>query len=132
MILGFKLFFPDGEMTGFPGLILLGIKIHSLRKGNRWRAGMSIQMATGVRTKKYDQFNKNLQQLQTCKSVQDIAIYHASRLIVTVDGRDLSNSEMKRLFKNDGLTREEFINWFVPKFGDQFHGQIIHWTDFKY
>lgn len=132
MILGFKQKFANGEMTCFDALIVLGLKIHSIRAGYRWRKGMSIQMAHGVRTNHYQQFNKELPQLQTCMSVQDIAITHGSSLIITVNGKYLTKSEIKYLIKNDGLTRSEFIEWFVPNVGDQFCGQIIHWTDFNY
>lgn len=50
MILGFK--------PQFKPLILDGTKIHTIRedKNDRWKVGTKIQMASGVRTKNYEQF----------------------------------------------------------------------------
>jgi hypothetical protein len=70
MILGFKTHFPDGTPTDFERKILEGEKIHTLRLGHRWKPGTPIQMANGVRTTKYRQFNKKRPDLAVCKSVQ--------------------------------------------------------------
>ena len=94
MLLGFKQYFTDGTPTRFVEKIIYPVKaaivldvpesytinnghwgmakLHTIRQGNRWRADMPIQMAYGVRTKKYWQFNKGIQQLSTCISVQKI------------------------------------------------------------
>jgi len=67
MILGFKTIFPWGQVNffeekikasliiKFDGIIIIP-KIHTIRKGNRWRAGVKIHFATGVRSKGYRQF----------------------------------------------------------------------------
>jgi hypothetical protein len=65
MVLGFKKEFPWGGPTYFKEKILIGAgygpphppKIHTIRAGDRWGAGMTIHMANGVRTKNYQQFN---------------------------------------------------------------------------
>ncbi len=134
MILGFKEKFADGTLTEFEKKILAGTKIHSLRKGDRWRAGMSIQMAHGVRTKKYRVFNNNMERLQVCTGVQDIFMtYNGWALEITIDGYYNSNaSEINALIQNDGVNRQRFLNWFLPKGKDEWSGQIIHWTNFKY
>ena len=51
-------------------------KLHTIRLDphNRWKAGRSIQMAYGVRTKNYNNFNKGIPELETCVSVQNIEI----------------------------------------------------------
>lgn len=146
MILGFKDMYPDNEPTYFLEKILMpytdvqlppGIyspKIHSIRKGNRWRAGMSIQMAYGVRTNHYTQFNKDYPQLGKCISEQDIFMtYDRHALEITVGNINYLMPQMiDKLILNDGLTRERFLDWFFPGTVDEFSGQIVHWTDYKY
>lgn len=143
MILGFKEKFVDGKPTLFEEKIIAAIeefgpnwmvlpKIHSMRSGERWIAGMQIQMAYGVRTKHYRQFNKGIAELSTCISTQRVFMSYEHQLEIVVDDRDLLPDEISMLIQNDGLTYLQFINWFFPK--DQFiwEGQIIHWTKFRY
>ena len=152
MILGFK--------KQFEQPILDGTKIHTIREDskNRWKAGNTIQFATGVRTKHYNQF------LQWhCVSVQPIVLVnhgnHVYCRIQTGDKEFIHNDCVEHgpvergdtyiryykedrqfggkgllhdLCKNDGLSWEEFKKWFVPNEGDKFEGKIIHWTDFRY
>lgn len=140
MILGFKQKFPDGSDTNFREKILASVapsefipKIHSIRAGRRWRPGMSIQMAYGVRTKHYQQFNAEHPELQVAKNVQRIFMSSDGWIIeCTVDNRYLMPAEIDTLIKYDGLTRRQFIDWFFPDGVNEFSGQIIHWTDFKY
>jgi hypothetical protein len=133
MILSFKTKFPNGEPTDFVISIVTGTKKHTIRKGKRWQAGYFMHMAIGVRTSNYYQFNADLEPLQRVKSTQEILItYYAEMLQVLVDGRYLYWNEIEILIENDGLTREQFINWFFPKGEGEFSGQIIHWTDLKY
>ena len=142
MILGFKQKFPDGTPTHFEEKIYAGVapelykefepKIHSMREGERWRAGMDIQMAYGVRTKNYRQFNKGVSQLEKCKETQDVFMTLTWVLEVTIDDRYLMPTEIEQLIKNDGLTRKQFIYWFFPDGKKEWSGQIIHWTDFRY
>jgi len=133
MILGFKQQFPDKTPTRFKEKILSGEKIHSIRAGDRWRPGMSIQMAYGVRTKQYEQFNALVRhELEHCKSVQQLFMTNYQWLEVFVGDRELSPPEINDLLKNDGLTRKQFYDWFFPRGKKIFSGQIVHWTDFKY
>jgi hypothetical protein len=120
----------------FPAPILAGTKIHTMRTDahNRWRAGNSIQMATGVRTKAYHQFNKERPDLQQCISTQQVVItYHKHGAIggpsVLVDGRYLTALEVHELAINDGFPNTiKFFEWF----NTNFEGKIIHWTDKRY
>ena len=134
MILSFKTKFPNGKQTEFVPKILGGIKIHSLREGDRWKEGDYIHMATGVRTKEYKQFNTEKPHLQSCISVQEIFITYNGYLVeMTIDNKKyLNQTEVQRLIANDGLTEKQFLNWFFPKGKDEWSGQIIHWTDYKY
>lgn len=139
MILGFKQTFPWGKPTKFKEKILCGVlpdvyslhykkKIHSIRKGSRWKPGMSIQMAYGVRTSNYEQFNKDHQGLQTCISVQNISISPGG--LVLIDGRGLNQYTKNMLAENDGF---ESFEYFMKWFKDGMHnGQLIHWTDYRY
>lgn len=144
MVLGFSTKFPDGTPTGFPEKILAGTKIHTFRLGHRWAAGKSIQMATGVRTKAYNQFNRERPDLCVVESVQNfhIAVDKNEELYLLIDGKfrmplyeagTLTNT----IARNDGFeTGQELFNWFRPK-GQlradfELHGQIIHWTDLRY
>jgi hypothetical protein len=141
MILGFKKQFANGTPTNFlqkiHGCVIHNgykRKIHSLRKGNRWHAGHTIQMAYGVRTPHYQCFNasKKFSCIQHCINTQEVFMTYRSHLEITVDGRHLMPYEIDALIQNDGLTRDEFINWFFPGATHEWSGQIIHWTDFKY
>lgn len=135
MILGFKQQFADGTPTDFERKILTGEKIHSIRAGERWYAGMSIQMAFGVRTKNYRQFNKGIDNLSTALHVQKVFMTYAGHgLPDIVIGmlNYLTPAETLKLIANDGLTKEQFIAWFFPGGKGNLKGQVIHWTDFKY
>lgn len=80
MVLGFK--------PQFPAKILEGTKKHTIREdGNdRWKPGMKINFATGVRTKKYRQFKEGV-----CKSVQKIKItYSKAGISISVEDKPIS------------------------------------------
>ena len=150
MILGFKQRFPDGSPTNFKEQILDDTKIHTIRAGNRWRKGLSIQMATGVRTKQYRQFNIDRPDLQVCKNVQDIFMTYDCRLRITVaevdsymggDDFELNGKQLIQLAVNDGFPDYSVFDRFfyngIKKneklTGNAWlSGQIVHWTEFKY
>ena len=150
MILGFKQYFPDGSSTNFKEQILDDTKIHTIRAGDRWRKGLSIEMATGVRTKHYNQFNIDRPDLQVCKNVQDIFMTYDYRLRIIVaevdsymggDVFDLNGKQLIRLAVNDGFPDYSFFDRFfynAIKENEKltghawFSGQIVHWTDLKY
>lgn len=129
MILGFKEQFRDP--------ILLEQKLHTIRtdEKNRWKKGREIHFATGVRTKKFNQFMKG-----KCFSTQKISFYWYKNLLnqwsvtVFIDGRNVTtdNDLIDRLAKNDGFSsRKEFFEW--PTWHKKnYTGKIIHWTDLKY
>lgn len=119
MVLGFK--------KQFVSKIFDKTKIHTIRvdKNRRWRVGLKIHFATGVRTKNYNQFFKG-----ECKGVQNIYINpNAAICKVLVDSNWLTESEFLKFIKADGFENEkEFFEWF----NEPFYGRLIHWTDLKY
>lgn len=129
MILGFKPQFRDK--------ILSGTKIHTIRedKHNRWKPGIVIHGATGVRTKYYNQFFKDY-----CRSTQRISISFNvyNNIEIVIDGRLLFGaSEKEALANNDGFDSwESFDNWFRPLINKSeflcYQAKLIHWTDFTY
>ncbi len=154
MILGFK--------NQFEPLILDGTKIHTIRedKHNRWRRGRDIHFATGIRTKNYNQFfsgkckstqrvilvnhgNHVYCNIQTGENeyIHNDCVEHEPTKWRNSYIRFYKGTNARKagelcllgdLCKNDGLTWDEFKEWFVPKQGDKFTGKIIHWTDFRY
>jgi hypothetical protein len=152
MILGYKTHWPDGRPTYFQQKILTGLdpmatfqqfpKIHTFRKGNRWKEGMTIQHATGVRTKNYNQFFHG-----RCKGVQcatiGIEAINGLYIVIHYDAkfpsqfRFLTPEELLLFAANDGFDSiDDLQKWFFPTaipYQDYcIEGQIIHFTDFKY
>jgi len=111
-------------------------KIHTIRAGSRWSAGDEMHMAYGVRTKKYEQFNKGIPSLKYVWGVQDIKmnwkIVSTSKGSVRVpfffiDGNLFT--DFGNLAVNDGFDSwEDFCRWFTK----DFEGQIIHFSNFLY
>jgi hypothetical protein len=134
MVLGFKEQFVDR--------ILNGSKIHTIREDSksRWKQSMVIQMATGVRTKKYNKFTE-----QICISTQKFQIiwnipfgeeYKGRLFKVFIDDRCMNNnfwhtkeSMLEVIARHDGF---ESVNDFLDWFSEDFTGKLIHWTDLKY
>ena len=122
MILSFK--------QEFKEKILDGTKIHSIRldPGNRWKPGLKIHFATGVRTKNYHCFKEGI-----CVSVQKISIhYHKNTKHyfqdIYVDNKPIDIFRTA-LFINDGFNNlYDFHNFF----NESFSGTIVHWTYFRY
>ena len=127
----------------FVDAIKSGTKIHTLREDpkKRWKPGMSIQHWRGnprnTKSKPY-QFL-----VGQCKGVQEIriertdpcaAFMNGIALLIKDDsgGEWLMDHHLLRVVKNDGLTMEEFREWFVPESSPVWEGRIIHFTDLKY
>ncbi len=159
MILSYT--FPSFEHS-----ILAGEKIHTFRRDpkKRWRPGMVIQHYMGSpRNPRSNprQFLKN-----QCHAVQPAAIVHVKgphkwrlggieheflELAMLIDGTLYLDDACLPIIKNDGLSKEEFITFFVPnavdlssstelyteveKLEEQkagWTGRIIHWTNTIY
>lgn len=139
MLLGFKKYI-NGQPTHFKEKILACLskngytpKLHTIRKSKRFMPGTKLHMAYGVRTKFYEQFNYDIPELEKCESTQDIKIEWKDDWVeIFIDGK-IINAEncfkVHLLAQNDGF---DSINDFLEYFNENFEGQIIHWTDFKY
>lgn len=110
--------------------IIEGDKIHTIRKGNRWNAGMYVRFWNPASTADKLNFHKDSE----CISVQEIKIrWHEELglriLKIWIDGRFITGEEQRELAENDGFeTMEQFTKWF----NDSFDGQIVHWTNYQY
>lgn len=103
-------------------------KIHSIRDGHRWRAGMKIHMVINNRTRNRLQFAPVMEAV----CVQDIIVRNLfnDRKGVYVAGRKLTKKKLEKLVINDGFESvDAFWNFFS---GRDLIGQIIHWSDLKY
>jgi hypothetical protein len=136
MLIGYKKQFPWGLPTCFKGKIIDGIKKHTIRADihDRWKPGMLIQHAYGVRTKMYEQFKEG-----QCISIQTIEILHKSgEVFIKIDDKHYFDTmsfnyntmnAINELASNDGFDSiEDFLKWF----NIDFKGKIIHWTDLRY
>jgi uncharacterized protein YqfB (UPF0267 family) len=127
MVLGFKERFADGEATNFVPKIQDGIKTHTIRedKNGRYKVGTLLHLATGVRTKEYQQFGwgvvTDVDVILICPEQKEIWMYKHG-------DKKLNEEEVKQLIKNDGFrTAERFWEWFsVKNVGKEFLGKIIH------
>lgn len=123
-------------------------KLHTIRQDrhNRWKTGMKIHPVINHRSKDQFQFAPEF----PCSGVQSIKIkYYKSAnpwmyfdisvwdentnkgrgVIVSVDNKILSSSEVWKLAINDGF---ESLEQFFAYFNEDFEGKIIHWTDLRY
>lgn len=146
MVMGFKTEI-GGRPTHFAEQIRNGTKIHSIRKSNRWKPGMLIHPATGVRTPNYKLITGGP---LTCISTQDIEIRFVMGIayIIRVDSKKLSFPKMVNLANNDGFNEcvgfknssfdlsqfsKAILNLHSPTdLNGFFKGQIVHWTDYRY
>ena len=118
-------------------------KIHTIRKGNRWKAGDKIHLQIWE-GKPWRSKVLQFAPVMECVSVQDIVIDHyqhnaSEAAAVHIDGRwfgdffreaeDSEGDVMNLLARNDGFTGAKH---FAEYFNENLEGQIIHWTPFKY
>lgn len=113
--------------------ILEGRKIHTIRadKNDRWHVGRKIHH--WWRNPRNRHLNPYCFLENACTGVQRIRFYKVRGQIgVAIEGTVLPIKIIKKVAANDGLTYEEFTNYFMPKNGEILEGKIIHWTDFRY
>lgn len=107
-------------------------KIHTIRKGRRWRAGNRIHFKqwTGA---PYRSKTFCFAPTYTCASVQNVAVEPptaCSRGRLYIDGKELIQSEIEELAINDGFDSADcFFKWFNEETDNL---QLIHWTSKRY
>lgn len=113
-----------GEPTNFVEKIAKGEKIHTIRKGHRFKVG--------------DTFSPRIWQDKPYRSKQTIIgfdmevkqIYNfelrKGDLNYYLNGKLLKIDQLKEVAKNDGLHIDDFECWFNSP---DFDGQIICWSD---
>ncbi len=113
-----------------------GPKLHTIRAGNRWKAGDKIHFIVNNRSKDRFQFAPVLE----VKSVQDIHMHFYDETSATIFVADKIAKRWEEQAINDGFESwEAFVKFFyhstkiLPGLMSKiFIGQIIHWTDLKY
>lgn len=135
-----------GEPTGFASKLASGEKKHTIRRNyDLWKVNaekmergkfyLSIRQWSG---KPYNSPQVEIAQRHNPICVQPIELYyHADNDTITakIDGREWLDADCYTLAKNDGLSVQDFKEWFfgkVPKEDKVFKGGIIHFTDFRY
>ncbi|MDF7810485.1 hypothetical protein P1X16_03830 [Hymenobacter sp. YC55] len=121
--------------------VIDGTKPHSIRLGNRWRVGMSIQFYQDVRQKSMLKFREDA----VAKVVQAITIAEAKESFlgppnqptITIDGRQLTPLECQILACTDGFDDfKQLLDFFRQnhglRFWRPFTGQLVGWTDLRY
>ncbi|OUJ70173.1 hypothetical protein [Hymenobacter crusticola] len=129
MILGFK--------KRFVSAVADGTKPHSIRAGDRWRVGMSIQFYENVRQKSMAKIRED----GVAHVVQNIGIWPllertigpAIQPYITIDDRRLTPLECQVLACTDGFDDfKSLLDFFREEHGLPFTGQLVCWTDIRY
>lgn len=132
-----------GQPTDFASKLASGEKIHTIRKNyHQWQHNaekmeqgnyvLSIRQWSG---KPYNSPQVEIAQRSNPIGVQPIELrYHADNdtISATIDGREF---DWSTIAKNDGLSVQDFKEWFFgkdPKEDKVFKGGIIHFTDLRY
>jgi hypothetical protein len=120
-----------GNKTLFLEQAMSGRKLHTIRKNmkGRYKAGdvVEIRQWSG---KPYCSKQDRTGLLFRIGVEPVTLVLRAGELIASVNGIPVSP---KRLAANDGLTLDNFIDWFFPgRKPGTFTGDIIHFTSFRY
>jgi len=129
-----------GPSTGHP-------KLHTIRKGNRWKAGNQIDFWINQRSEDMTRIAPRV----PVTSVQGLEIRYSEPIYtgpntyveikISIDGEHygtivnnggkvtVMTNRVNALILNDGFPNaKDFLNWF----SEDFTGQIIHWTLLNY
>ena len=135
-----------GEPTDFASKLASGVKKHTIRKNyDLWKINaekmerskfyLSIRQWSG---RPYKSPQVEIAQRNNPIGVQPIELYyHADNDTITakIDGREWLDADCYTIAKNDGLSVQDFKEWFFGKDPHEdkvFTGVIIHFTDFRY
>ncbi len=118
---------------------LTGRKLHSFRKGSRWKAGMEIQFQhPNTKTGNMEKFMENgiCTSVQVCKMVLEPSDKHgiSARFYMFLDGWRIPSGMLEEIAYRDGFANTlDFILFFFPNAEPGvWDGQLIHWADITY
>lgn len=135
-----------GEPTGFANKLASGAKKHTIRKNyDMWKLNaekmergkfyLSVRQWSG---KPYNSPQVEIAQRHNPIGVQAVELYYHSdndTITARIDGREWLDADCYELAKNDGLSVQDFKEWFFgkdPQEDKVFKGGIIHFTDLRY
>lgn len=135
-----------GQPTEFASKLISGEKKHTIRrnydqwklnaeKTERGRFYLSIRQWSG---RPYNSPQVEIAQRNNPIGVQPIELYYHSdndTITAKIDGREWLDADCHIIAKNDGLSVQDFKEWFFgkdPQEDKVFTGVIIHFTDFRY
>lgn len=105
--------------------ILAGTKVHTIRAGQRWRAGDIAHFC--ARAQQPDCY-----EFWPARPVQLVQEFELTATEVRLDGRPLTPAQLLALAQADGFnTATELLAFFVDK-PRPFQGQLVHWTELRY
>ena len=128
--------------TSFVPAIIQNIKKHTLRRDilGKWKAGMKIQHWLGnprntKSTPPPFKFHEGV-----CFEPQPVFIRRDNQIRYGFEvfvglpflWKILNLNDIELLCRNDGLTPDEFRDWFLPPGTDEWEGNIIHFTPLRY
>lgn len=112
---------------------IMGVKKHTIRAGNRWKVGdkFSPRVWSG---KPYNSPQIIIAPDMEIKKVWDLEFAGISMEMTncTLGTKEFYKPEEEifpQLATNDGLSYQDFLDWFKPYVFDGFKGQIICWNE---
>lgn len=130
-----------GEPTGFEGKLKEGDKIHTIRYNNNgvWD-GRYKDIASGnkyLSVREWTGRPYNSEQREFAKydkiGLQHITMTYGVDDSVPQVWIDNKKVPVEIVAKNDGLTVEQFVEWFFGKSkSNVFEGVVVHFTNFRY
>lgn len=122
----------EGEPTNFRGKFLSGEKIHTIRmnRNGYYKDGdvVSVRQWSGkpYRSKQDVIANRFKIGIESIRFISELE----RPVVVNRDIEYRINYEL--LSHNDGLSVDDFVNWFYLKSASGFDASIIHFTNFRY
>lgn len=117
MILGFN--------EEFIPAVVAGTKVHTIRAGQRWQAGMVAQFCGRAQ-------QPDCYEFWPARPVQLVQEIELTATGLRVDGRLLPPVQLLALAQADGFaTATELLAYFADK-PLPFQGQLVHWTALRY
>jgi len=118
MILGFN--------EEFIPAIVAGTKIHTIRAGQRWQAGVVAQFCARAQQPDCYEFWPP----RPVRLVQAVELTATEEL--RIDGRLLSAAEFLAVAQADGFATTAALLAFFASQPRPFRGQLVHWTNCRY